>query len=384
MAIDYCSLLENNYGLRIKRLAATSGGQLAECDDGRIYVFKQSRSSPEKIICTQVALKHLMENGFAEGQPYVEALSGLPYASYGGSCYTLSPAPAGRECVLEDAADLAAASALLARLHGAAKGFTAARAAEALKEYEPLLQEKNKRKPEDNNDEENNTISDSEDVCIDSSSEETCSNSTLHFKCDLGKTPETFHKRSGELHRFRKVAKKRREPFDYEYAAIADYYCEKAEDICKKLDESDYINIADQYKKEGCLCHREYTSHNILMKKNPEEKISVPSAVLGFDSVCIEMPVYDLANFIRRRMRKCGWNAEDAENIVTNYDKVRSISKEERQILCLLLQFPQKLWRIVNKYYNSRRTWCEKNCLAKLQEIKNEKDPLEEFSRLFL
>ena len=77
MAIDYCSLLENNYGLRIKRLAATSGGQLAECDDGRIYVFKQSRSSPEKIICTQVALKHLMENGFAEGQPYVEALSGL-------------------------------------------------------------------------------------------------------------------------------------------------------------------------------------------------------------------------------------------------------------------------------------------------------------------
>jgi spore coat protein I len=379
MAIDYCSLLENNYGLCVKRLAATSGGQLAECDDGRIYVFKQSRSSPEKIICTQVALKHLTENGFAEGHPYIETISGLPYASYGGSCYTLSPAPAGRDCVLEDAADLAAASALLARLHRAAKGFTAARAAEALKEYEPLLQEKSKRKREDD---ENNSIIDPDMDYANSFAEEN-HNNTLHFKCDLGKTPETFHKRLGELRRFRKVAKKRRDPFDYEYAAIADYYCDIAAEICRKLDESDYINIAERYKEEGCLCHREYTSHNILMKKNSGENIPEPSAVLGFDSVCIEMPVYDLANFIRRRMRKCGWNAEDAENIVTNYNKVRNISREERRILCLLLQFPQKLWRIVNKYYNSRRTWCEKNCLAKLQEIKEEKEPLEEFSRLF-
>jgi spore coat protein I len=379
MAIDYYSLLENTYGLEIKRLTAASGGQVAECDDGRLYTFKQSRLSPEKLICTQVALEHLSEQGFTEAQPFIVGENGLPFASYGGSCYTLSPATAGRECALEDAADLAAASALLARLHRAAVGFTAARAEEALKKYEPLVQARAHRprpvgdQPSDNADDSN----DGEPSLLFQAAP-----ASLRFKCDLGKTPETFRKRAAELRRFRKVAKKRREPFDYEYSTIADYYCNKADEICARLENSRYNVISKQYEQSGCLCHREYTSHNILMDKN--SSAPKPIVVLGFDSVCIEMPIYDLANFIRRRMRKCGWSAKDGEIIVEEYDKVNTVTDDEKEILKLLLQFPQKLWRIVNKYYNSRRSWCEKNCLAKLQEVKSEKEPLSEFAENFL
>jgi spore coat protein I len=69
---------------------------------------------------------------------------------------------------------------------------------------------------------------------------------------------------------------------------------------------------------------------------------------------------------------------------VEEYDKVNTVTDDEKEILKLLLQFPQKLWRIVNKYFNSRRSWCEKNCLAKLQEVKSEKEPLSDFAENFL
>ena len=45
----------------------------------------------------------------------------------------------------------------------------------------------------------------------------------------------------------------------------------------------------------------------------------------------------------------------------------------------IVLGFPQKLWRIVNKYYNTRRSWCEKSCLMKLSEIESENDIINKF-----
>ncbi len=364
MPIDYCSLLETAYGLTPKKLSSTPGGQLAECNDGNLYILKASRITPEKTVCSHIATEHLIKNGLHEAQRTVIGKDGLPFAAAAGTYYTLSPVIPGRECILEDNTDLAVSAAFLARIHLASAGFTPEYAAEEIEKFLPLMPEQ---------------ITSETDLEADA--EDFPTEHRFRFKCDLGKMPDTFNKRLSELRRFRKNAKKRREQFDYEYCAIADYYCNLAESVCAGLAESSYNKISARYMQEGCLCHREYTAHNILMSTALPVK---PTAVLGFDSVCIDMPVYDLANFIRRRMRKCGWSVSDAEFIVSKYDEVKSVSQEEREILKLLLQFPQKLWRIANKYYNSRRVWCEKSCLAKLDEVKHEKEPLAEFSKHFL
>jgi len=41
--------------------------------------------------------------------------------------------------------------------------------------------------------------------------------------------------------------------------------------------------------------------------------------------------------------------------IIDAYTSIEPISKEEFEILEIMLQFPQKFWRVVNRYYNSRR-----------------------------
>ena len=65
--------------------------------------------------------------------------------------------------------------------------------------------------------------------------------------------------------------------------------------------------------------------------------------------------------------------------MIDAYGTERMITREDAEILQLILAFPQKLWRVVNKYYNSRKTWCEKSCLMKLEEIQTEQPALDSF-----
>lgn len=55
------------------------------------------------------------------------------------------------------------------------------------------------------------------------------------------------------------------------------------------------------------------------------------------------MKVYDLANFIRRKMRKCDWEIDKAKMIIDGYCSVEHISNEEFIVMKLILQFPEIL-----------------------------------------
>jgi MinD superfamily P-loop ATPase len=71
-------------------------------------------------------------------------------------------------------------------------------------------------------------------------------------------------------------------------------------------------------------------------------------------------------------MRKCYWDINEAKVIIDAYKSVESISEEEFIVMKIMLQFPQKFWRVVNKYYNSRRCWRDKTFEKKLLEVIDE------------
>ena len=52
-----------------------------------------------------------------------------------------------------------------------------------------------------------------------------------------------------------------------------------------------------------------------------------------------------------------------------------------------MLQFPQKFWRVINRYYNSKRCWAQKNFTQMLEEVISEKEShmqfMEEFDKLW-
>ncbi len=78
-------------------------------------------------------------------------------------------------------------------------------------------------------------------------------------------------------------------------------------------------------------------------------------------------------------MRKCEWDISKTELIIDSYNSVEPLSADEMAVMKIILKFPQKFWRVVNRYYNSRRSWSERSFVARLQEVIEEIGPHREF-----
>jgi spore coat protein I len=82
-------------------------------------------------------------------------------------------------------------------------------------------------------------------------------------------------------------------------------------------------------------------------------------------------------------MRKCDWDIGKAGMIISAYSSVEPLDSDETAVLKLMLMFPQKFWRVINRYYNSRRSWSERSYLTRLQEVISEVEPHKKFMEDF-
>jgi len=278
-------------------------------------VLKKSPFSPERIMFIHGAKEHLYQNNFKSLDSFLCTVDGYPYINFQDEIYTLSDYPEGRQCDFDDREDVIKAANLLARLHKASKGYVPP---------------------------ENSKVQD-----------------------DLGKLPAYFNKRFAELRRLKKIAGKRRSSFDRLFLQHADYFCNRAEKVIEQLGGGEYESAVDAARHEKVFCHHDFTHNNLICSDN---RISV----INFDYCRYELKVYDVANFIRRKMRKCKWDIEEAGVILKEYLSVEKISREEFFVMKLMLQFPQKFWRVANKYYNSKRNLAEKAFYINLQEAVDE------------
>jgi spore coat protein I len=339
MITNFENWLEGTYPIKITALKKISSGLLISArSDNRTqnYLPQATELSAERLLFIHTGILHLNKNGFPNAQAYMETKTGLPFAQTENENFTMSIYHPENGFSFDNRSELSAAARLLAQMHLAGRGFTEEAARNSLEKY----------------------------------------GLPYTVKCSLGNTPETFARRLGELKRFRKIAAKGNGDFDYGYLNIADYYCQLGDTLLSQLESSPYAVMVEEGRRAGCLCHRDFTGHNTV-------KCDPLPLITNFENMSIELPVYDVANLLRRRLRKCNWDLEEAFFVLEEYSKQRPLSSGEICVLKILLQFPQKLWRIVNKYYNSKRGRYEKTGLAKLAEITQEREPMSEFIKQF-
>lgn len=321
--------LANSYGIEIKNSYNFRKNFIVETPLGK-KIVKNMGVSSERILFIHGAKEHLYKNDFNNVDRYVCTEEGKPYALINGICYTMTDLINGRECNFDLREDIIKASETLANLHRASKG------------YIPPL----------------NAVKRSE----------------------LGKLPKYYKKRLNEIKRVKKIAQREKGKVDYLILKYIDHFYEVGEDALNKIYTSKYNMLVDKAMEEKNFCHRDYSYCNIIC----DDDIT---SVINFDYCSYELKVYDIANFLRRKMRKCDWNIDEAKILMDSYCAIESISKDEFVILCLMLQFPHKFWRVINKYYNSRRTWREKKFLKRgeevIDEIKYHEKFLSEFKLLF-
>lgn len=309
------------FGLDVRNLVPYKDTFMIVTSQGR-KVIRKMPFSPERLNFVHGAKEHLAKNGFTYVDRYLCTLNGEPFFNFDNSCYTLVDFIDGRECNFDSDLDVKRAAAALAEMHKASRGYV-----------EPV---------------------------------------GCKVQDDLGKLPGYFLKRLDDIRKMKKQAKRGKGRFDQLFLEHVDYFFEMGESAAEELNSSGYSGLVEMTRAEGLFCHHDYTHHNIIME---DDRVSL----VNFDYCCFELKIYDIANFIRRKMRKCEWDISKTVLIIDSYNSIEPLSTEDMAVMKIILKFPQKFWRVVNRYYNSRRSWSERSFVARLQEVIDEIGPHREF-----
>ena len=85
---------------------------------------------------------------------------------------------------------------------------------------------------------------------------------------------------------------------------------------------------------------------------------------------------------LRKLLEKSEWDAEWGRVLLAAYESVRPLKPYERQDLFYRLSYPEKLWKIVNFYYNSGKAWIPEKNQEKLDRLLEQEAARKKFLKL--
>ena len=196
-----------------------------------------------------------------------------------------------------------------------------------------------------------------------------------------------FEKRNREIRRVRSYIWNKKQKNDFERLFLnyyEDFYEEgiMAVDILKK---TNYKKLLSEAIEERRVCHGKYTYHNIIMLKNKTEGPTAFDRGIGttnFNRAYVGIQMSDLYQFIRKVMEKNDWNIDYGMSIIKEYKAIKDISKDELEVLYLLLLFPEKFWKVTNYYFNSNKSWLSRRNIQKLKKVGEQQGKRKEFLAL--
>ena len=165
--------------------------------------------------------------------------------------------------------------------------------------------------------------------------------------------------------------------FDMLYIQSMEFYKEIGKKALETLKESDYYELCMYAENEKSFCHHDFTYHNIILNDNMDVH------VIDFDYCKRELRTFDLSNFMTKVLKRVDWNMDFAVAIVDTYNSVSKLKDEEYKVLFAYLEFPQRFWRLANRYYYNEVNWGQNTFSGKLSSIINEQEKYLDFLEKF-
>ncbi|WP_458407561.1 hypothetical protein [Anaerotignum sp.] len=290
-------ILWEGYGLRFRGGTRTRTGLICRTDMG-LRELKKPRGSEESLYLAFDVKEQLRKNGFRNISRFYRTLEGEPFYRYDSVLYTLEDVMPS-ESLPEDSADTFLRGAeVLGQMHHGARGLQSEAA-----------------------------------------------------RWDGERLPGLYAKRRSELAKIRRRNDKRRNYDAIDLLLIRHYdpFMEQAALAEELLRKGGYQNAVDRAAETGAFCHNAYKGE--ALRQNEKGEIFVGS----FDKCSSELPLADLARYLRRYFKKTASNAEGVAKMLENYGKHQPLSAGDLTILQGMLIYPEKFLRLVNEYYNKRR-----------------------------
>lgn len=293
----YEKILWDGYGLRYRGGSRTRAGLVCRTDAG-LRELKKPRGYTENLRLAYDVKNRLRQNGFPAVSRLYPAQDGEPFYKKDGVLYTLEDPMPAEPLAEETAADFIKGAEALGRLHAAAKGLQ-----------------------------------------------------SPHARWDRERLPALYAKRRGELGKIKRRIdhKTGYDPIDL---LVLHYYkpcMERTAAAEKLLEEGGYTALAERAEREGGFCHNAYKGENLRLGEGGGVFVA------GFDRCIAEVPLADLAAYLRRYMKKTDGAGSGVERILEAYGKNCPLSQSDMVLLEGMNVYPEKFLRLVNQYYNSRR-----------------------------
>lgn len=320
--------IERQFDIKIETIKANKGVYYLKTNKGE-RCLKRINYGPQKLLFVYGAKEHLIKNGFSNLDRYYLNINDEPYALVNEDLYTLSEWLEGRECDFRNIDEVKIAAKTLAGMHEASKG------------YDP---------PE---------------------------NSKL--KSDLGRWPHLMEKRTKSLDKMKDIIRKKniKNDFDMIYLKSMEFYRDLGKQALQTLKESNYYELCMVAEQEKTFCHHDFTYHNIIIDNNEKPHI------IDFDYCKREVRTFDISNFMIKVLKRVDWNIDFAKAIIESYNSVCKLRDDEYKVLYAYLQFPQRYWRLANRYYYNEVNWGQNTFTNKLSSIIDEKDKFLSFLNEF-
>lgn len=320
--------IERQFDIKIESIKPSRGVYILKTDQG-MRCLKKINYGTQKLLFVYGAKEHLINNGFKNVDKYFLSLEGNPYAVVNEDIYTLSEWIEGKECDFRNKEEIVKAAKNLANLHICSKG------------YEP---------PE---------------------------NSKL--KTDLGRWSHLMEKRVKSFEKMREMSRKKgaRGKFDLNYFKSVEFYKELGFKAMEVLGNSKYLELCQKAEDEKGFCHHDYTYHNIVIDKDDVYN------VIDFDYCKREVRAYDISAFLIKVLKRVDWEIEYAELIIDAYNEISTLEEEEYMVLYAFLIFPQRYWRLSNRYYYNEVNWPLNTFNNKMEELIAEQENYMNFLELF-
>lgn len=143
-------------------------------------------------------------------------------------------------------------------------------------------------------------------------------------------------------------------------------FMEKARQVAQEL------SAMGQGGQSTGFCHGDYNQHNIVFSKNG-------IGIVHFECFSYQIQVSDLANYMRKMLEKNNWNTGLGMDLICAYDRVRRLTAVELNYLYLYMAYPEKFWKIANRYYNTHKAWVSGRNIEKLEKFIRQEDERERF-----
>lgn len=168
----------------------------------------------------------------------------------------------------------------------------------------------------------------------------------------MERLPTQYQKRQTELAKIRRRIQKQGS-YDAIDIMVMENYCGFMEQTAYArglLEDADYIRQAEKAKEHACFCHGSFKGERLRLGDGGKIYVS------GFENCTSDVQLLDLASYLKRYMKKLEGTQQGAVGILSAYQEQLPLSEEEKMLLRALIAYPEKFLRLMNEYYNRRKS----------------------------